>query len=55
MLLFRACISQPFRSYRKFKAALCVICCLAITIALIIFVGPLVTGNVLGAVAAKPS
>jgi hypothetical protein len=34
-------------------AALCVICCLSVTITILYFVGPLILGNVLGAVAAK--
>jgi hypothetical protein len=39
--------------FRKFKAALCVICCLSVTFTILYFVGPLILGNVLGAAAAK--
>jgi len=39
--------------FRKFKAALCVLCCLSVTFTILYFVGPLILGNVLGAAAAK--
>jgi len=39
--------------YRKLKAAMCVLCCLSIIATILYFVGPLVLGNVLGAIAAK--